>query len=154
MRYCRALVFACTLLFWRLARSSRSAPGPGRKDPIERIPTLLKVLHNDGFEVLQGNSRSRSVKHACEGAIPSAWYNNVEPYLAAVLPGAVDDPVPWEKTERKLFPAYLFRQDEALLLVGSTPPPMAFYSFQTFLFMRYNSALTNTIRPPAVSFGL
>jgi hypothetical protein len=60
--------------------------------------------------------------------------------MVAVLPGSSDpnEPWPWEITARSLPVSYLMRQDEAILLVGSTPPPMAYFSFQTFLFMRYN----------------
>jgi hypothetical protein len=84
---------------------------------------------------------------ACMGGIPTAWYNNVQPYMTVVLPGAVGDPVPWENTTRALPVTYLLRQDEALLVVGSTPPPMAYFSFQTFLFARYNPASNNYPAP-------
>lgn len=145
MRYGRVLAFACILLnLAPCALISQRALARDRRDPVAKIPRLLKVLDSDGFEVLQGQFQIlNAVKNACGGAIPSAWYNNVQPYMVAVLPGAIGDSVPWEKTKRALFPAYLLRQDEALLLVGSTPPPMAYFSFQTFLFMRYNPETYN-----------
>ncbi|MFI5166161.1 MAG: hypothetical protein ACHQQS_06050 [Thermoanaerobaculales bacterium] len=108
------------------------------------MPKLLDVLGRDGFEAQQGKFQVLDpVKFACTGVIPSAWYNNVQPYMVAVLPGAMTDPVPWERTKRALFVSYLLRQDEAILLVGSTPPPMAYFSFQTFLFTRYNPDSNN-----------
>ena len=114
--------------------SAESASGP-----LANVPKLLQALQKDGFEALQGRFMELdAVKNACGGAIPSAWYNNVQPYLAALLPGRVGANPAWESTERSLAPAYFLRQDEAIVLVGSTPPPMAYFSFQTFLFMRYD----------------
>ena len=120
----------------------------GNNDPLAKVPKLLQVLANDGFEVLQGKFRILDpVPMACEGSIPTTWYNNVQPYMTLVLPGAAGDPVAWETTKRVLPVTYLMRQDEALLIVGSTPPPMAYFSFQTFQFARYNPATYNL--PPA-----
>jgi hypothetical protein len=119
----------------------------GSNDPLANIPKLLQVLNKNGFEALQGQFRIIDpVPMACAGNIPSTWYNNVQPYMTAVLPGAVDEPNPsirWEKTKRTLPVTYLLRQDEALVVVGSTPPPMAYFSFQTFLFGTYNPASFN-----------
>lgn len=120
------------------------ASAQGNSDPLAKVPKLLKVLANDGFEVLQGQFRILDpVPMACQGEIPTTWYNNVQSYMTVVLPGAAGDPVAWETTKRVLPVTYLPRQDEALLIVGSAPPPMAYFSFQTFLFARYNPATYN-----------
>lgn len=118
-------------------------------DPIANVPKLLQALDQDGFEYLPGQFRVLDpVKFVCTGLtpgsaplIPTTFYNNVQPYLAAVLEGAYDDPVVahrWEQIKRPLFVSYALRQDEALVVVGSTPPPMAYFSFQSFLFFRHN----------------
>jgi hypothetical protein len=131
------------------------AAGQSHDDPLANVPKLLQNLDKRGFEAMQGRFMELDpVKNACSGKIPSAWYNNVQPYLTVALPGRVDDPVPanrWEKTVRSLPPAYLLRQDEAVLLIGTTPPPVAYYSFQTFLFMRYNPE-TNGLDPATGGF--
>jgi hypothetical protein len=75
--------------------------------------------------------------------IPSTWYNNVQPYMSIILPGFVLDAVPWEKARRAIPVNYLLRHDEAILIVGSTPPPMAYYSFQTMLLARDNAPTYN-----------
>ncbi|HVN77020.1 MAG TPA: hypothetical protein VMT19_11930 [Thermoanaerobaculaceae bacterium] len=136
----RSLAFACVVLsFAPCALVPDRAFAQGNRGPLANVPRLLQVLDRDGFETLQGRFLVLdAVKNACGGVIPSAWYNNVQPYMVAMLPGRVGDSPAWETTERKLSPAYFLRQDEALLLVGSTPPPMAYFSFQTFLFMRYD----------------
>jgi hypothetical protein len=121
-------------------------------DPRADVSKLLQVLDSRGFEALEGRFRILDPPPmACAGAIPTTWYNNVQPYMTVILPGAVEDPVPWEKTKRLLFPSYLFRQDEALLIVGTSPPPMAYFAFQTFLFGRYNPA-TNALDPATGGF--
>ena len=118
----------------------------GSKDPLERVPKLLQVLDRDGFQVEPGSFIVLDpIANACapKPLIPSAWYNNVQPYLAALLPRD------WETqpSERVLPPAYFLRQDEAILVVGATPPPMAYFSFQTFLLARYNPKTVNYASP-------
>jgi hypothetical protein len=145
----RFLVVAGVLLgLAPCALMPQRALAQGSDDPVANVPKLLKALDKDGFEHLQGYFRMIDpVPMACAGNIPTTWYNNVQPYMTVVLPGAVDDQDPsirWEKTQRALNPvSYLLRQDEALLVVGSTPPPMAYFSFQTLLFGRYNAASYN-----------
>jgi hypothetical protein len=122
----------------------------GSNDPLANVPKLKNVLSSDGFEYLEGQFRILDpVSMACTGpngkpVIPSTWYNNVQPYLSIILPGYFwDADHPWEKARRAMPVNYLLRQDEAILIVGSTPPPMAYYSFQTMLFARYNLATNN-----------
>jgi hypothetical protein len=130
----------------------KGAVAQGSNDPLAKVPRLLKVLDSDGFEALPGKFRILDpVSMACSGVIPSTWYNNVQPYMSFILGGRTTDPVPWEKTGRAIPVNYLLRQDEAILIVGSTPPPMAYYSFQTFLFARYNPA-TNSLDPATGGF--
>src|SRR5271157_5367653 len=140
MSYGRSLACACVVLSLApCVLVSRRASAQGNYDPLANVPRLLHALDRDGFDALQGQFKVLdAVKNACAGIIPSAWYNNVQPYMVAMLPGRVGDHPAWETTDRSLAPAYFLRQDEAVLLVGSTPPPMAYFSFQTFLFMRYN----------------
>ena len=65
----------------------------------------------------------------CEGKIPNTLANNPWPnaYLVAVLPPPVGVTytlaVPW---------LFQLRADEALVMVGNTPPAVRYYSYQTF----------------------
>lgn len=116
----------------------------GRNDSPANVEKLLRVLKENDFEVGQGKFQVLdAVLNACEGKIPSAWYNNVQPYMVAVLPGRAKFEDAWEISDRSLPVSYFLRQDEAILLVGTTPPPMAYFSFQTFLFTRYNDNTCN-----------
>jgi hypothetical protein len=156
----RFLVVACLVLgLAPCALTQRRAFEPGGNDPIAKAQKLKDVLNRDGFEVLQGSFRMIDpVPMACKGGIPTTWFNNVQPYMTLTLPGAVDDYIlsnRWENTTRVLpGVSYLLRQDEALVIVGSTPPPMAYFSFQTFLFGRHNSATAaDFFKPYQVMFA-
>lgn len=129
------------------ALTPNHALAQGSNDPLENVPKLRQVLGDNGFEYLQGQFRILDpVSMACtnrgdgKAYIPSTWYNNVQPYMSILLPGFAADTPQWEKARRAIPVNYLLRQDEAILIVGSTPPPMAYYSFQTMLFARYNPA--------------
>jgi len=140
----RSLLVGCIVLgLASCALMPHRAFAQGSNDPVSKVPKLLQVLEKDGFEALQGRFRVLDpIPMACTGVIPSTWYNNVQPYLTVILP---DD---WENTQRVLPVSYSLRQDEAILIVGSTPPPMAYFSFQTFLLGRYNPATAGDFFKP------
>lgn len=142
MKCSHLLVDACLVLgLASCVLVPRRALAQGGNDPLANVPRLLQVLDSGGFETLQGRFRILDpVSMACIGVIPTTYHNNVQPYMSIILKGAMGDSVPWEKTKRAIPVNYLLRQDEAILLIGRTPPPMAYYSFQTFLFARYNPA--------------
>lgn len=148
MKNRRSFAVVCTILVAALCvLIPHRASAQGSNEPLANVPKLLQVLNDDGFEARQGQFRILDpISMACTDRgdgkpfIPSTWYNNVQPYLSIVLPGYFWDSVPWEKARRAIPVNYLLRQDEAILIVGSTPPPMAYYSFQTMLFARYNPA--------------
>jgi len=150
MTHRHSLLVACVVLgLASCTLTPRRAFAQGGNDPIAKVPKLLKVLDRDGFEAQQGKFRVLDpIPMACTGVIPSTWYNNVQPYITVLLPGALGSPVPWEETERMLPISYSLRQDEAILIVGSTPPPMAYFSFQTFLLGRYTDAATGGFFDP------
>jgi hypothetical protein len=143
----RFLAAGCIVLGLAPSLMPHRAFAQGSNNPLGSVPKLLQVLGNDGFEARKGEFRILDpVSMACTDRgdgnpyIPSTWYNNVQPYMSILLPGYLSDPVPWEKARRAIPVNYLLRQDEAILILGNTPPPMAYYSFQTMLFARYNPA--------------
>jgi hypothetical protein len=145
MTHSRFLGAACIVLgLLPCALIPHRALAKGGNDPLGNVAKLLDVLSRDGFDALQGQFRILDpVSQACTGVIPTTWYNNVQPYMSVILPAKfnVTDPsTGWEKIKRALPVNYLLRQDEAILIIGRTPPPMAYFSFQTFLFARYNPA--------------
>ncbi len=102
-------------------------------DPLARVPRLLQLLNRDGFEVRSGEiTHADPTQLVCGGLSVSGWYNNVgAPYLQVNLPPAPEETV-------TLAPeVYRLREDEAVLLVGWTPPPVVYFSYQTFLFGKW-----------------
>ena len=114
-------------------------PSPGQlAQPIERpgdIDRFRTALERAGFAVQEGRlSKFELIPYCCAGVTPSCYANNAgAPYMVAILPDApgqtADDGAP-----------NLFRlgANEAVILVGQTPPPEAYFSYQPFLYYRYS----------------
>jgi len=99
-----------------------------------RIGALRAALEADGFIVQEGELTTLDlVKLCCTGVIASCFANNAgAPYKVTVVPQAPDQTVP-----SSLPWGYRLRPDEALVLVGRTPPRAAYFSYQTFVAVRY-----------------
>ncbi len=109
-------------------------------DPLALVPKLLERLESDGFAVQRGSvTEVDLVQLLCQGAVPTAFYNNPgAPYLLVRLPQAPEETAP---ASTPFF--YRLREDEAVLVVGRTPPPMAYFSYQTFIQSRWNEISAN-----------
>lgn len=90
------------------------------------------LLEQGGFVVRQGQSSSLDMwQQYCDEVTDTARYNNKgAPYLTAVVPHLPDDPT--------LIP-YVFqlRPDEAIVLIGVTPPPETYFSYQPYLLDKF-----------------
>ena len=99
-----------------------------------RLGSFLSALRADRFQVTRGAMYKPDILQlACDGIAPSCnGNNNTNPYLLALVPpaGTVLDP-----TNPSL--NFTIRQDEAVVLIGRTPPPVAYFSFRTFALNRF-----------------
>jgi hypothetical protein len=69
---------------------------------------------------------------ACAGVLTSCNGNNAtQPYMVASLP-----PVGYTPLENPPL-GFFMRPDEAVLIVGRTPPPAAYFSFRSFILSRW-----------------
>ena len=109
------------------------------------INTFKTALEQAGFTVQEGAYGYQDVIALCSaGIVDSCLGANVDaPYLAYKLP-----PAPGQKTPNmKVDPttglafAYPLRQDEAIVQIGRTPPEAGFFSYQSYLVMRYDPSL-------------
>jgi len=99
------------------------------------LAALKSALDKDGFAVQEGQlAKFDLVPLCCAGKTPTCMANNAgAPYMTAILPKApaqtAENTGPW-----------LFRlgADEAVVIVGRTPPPMAYYSYQPFRVVVYS----------------
>lgn len=119
------------------ARQAASARVPRAEQGLlagPRVASLVAALQSDRFLVTPGRMYwPNVVALACAGVSPSCNGNNDKnPYFLTILPepGQVLGS-PLEHLE------FQIRRDEAVLLVGLTPPPLAYFSFTPFVMNRW-----------------
>ncbi len=92
------------------------------------------ALESAGFIVAQGTVTNVDVIGLFNAGItPSCYGNNADtPYCAIKLPNApgqtVSNTLPW---------TFRLNPDEAIVLVGRTPPDVLYYSYRSYLALRY-----------------
>jgi len=98
------------------------------------IRTFLSAIRADKFQIHQGRMYQPDIRLlACMGILPSCnGNNNKNPYLVATVPtpGRPYDP-------RLPTLNFQMREDEAVVLIGRTPPPVSYFSFRTFVVNRW-----------------
>jgi hypothetical protein len=110
------------------------------------IDDLKAGMEQAGFVVAEGVFEAFDiVKMYDAGLIPSCWGNNPStPYMVYKLPLAPGQTVPNNMTEGVINPErkglwndFRLRADEAVVFVGSTPPEVDYFSYRSYLGMRY-----------------
>jgi hypothetical protein len=121
--------------------SGASAQGPGTNQAasrqanwpaLDKVDAFAKTLQQAGFSLTEGQFTYWDMTQAaCEGQAPQAG-NNPWPnvYLSLQLPPhpGVEPPLPIDRF-------WQLGEDEAIVLVGQTPPGVSFFSYQTFTVM-------------------
>ena len=102
----------------------------GRHD--DSVDRFLANLEQEGFAVKEGVPELLDPAELyCEGVIPTAlFYNEGAPYVTVRMPqldGAAPIPFPW---------AIRLRPDEAIVVIGLTPPEAQYFSYQPYLLSR------------------
>lgn len=117
------------------------------------IKHFRKILEKRGFIVQEGKlSYIDILKLASEGKVDTAFGNNAgAPYASYLLPPAptqnpstfqqppkgynLDDPNNYPSNVDYVAPGvnYKLRPDEAIVLIGQTPPPAVYFSFRSYL---------------------
>ena len=113
------------------AQASMPAKGAETAVALAAGGQLEDVLGRAGFQLQTGSIEYLdTVKEACLKRLPDALGNNPWPnaYLSLALPNPLGSsyelPNPW---------SWQLREDEAVLIVGKTPPPAAYFSYQTWV---------------------
>jgi len=122
-------------------------------DKGRKIMDFISALENDGFIVQEGTiSYIDILKLASEGEVDSALGNNVgAPYAICSLPPAPgqdpsedqEPPIGYDPDNPNNYPANIdyiapgvnskLRPDEAVVLIGKTPPPALYYCFRSYI---------------------
>ena len=90
-----------------------------------------KALERDGFYVTPGVAAAWNLPAdwcAYTPGIDNALYANNEPYVALQIPKSADD--------RTLTRYFQLGPDEAIVLIGRTPPPARYFSYTPYLVTR------------------
>lgn len=99
------------------------------------VNAFKAALEKDGFTVQEGQLvKFDLVPLCCAGKTPTCMANNAgAPYMTFLLPKA-----PAQTAENTLPWVFRLGADEAAIIVGRTPPPMAYYSYQPFRMIVYS----------------
>lgn len=96
------------------------------------LGTFTTALEQDGFDVVPGTAVKFNVAAqwcSYTPGIDNAKFANSEPYVGFVVPKVAGDPSP--------FPGdFQLRPDEAVVLIGLTPPPARYFGFTAYLYSR------------------
>ncbi|MCC7296000.1 MAG: hypothetical protein IT188_09190 [Acidobacteria bacterium] len=139
------LAFAAASMVVLGTLTAAAAAEQGSNPPGGDIALFKAVLEEAGFTVQEGAYGYQDAIALCSaGLIENCMGANVEaPYLAYKLPQAPGQKTPSMKVDPAsgLAFAYPMRNDEAVVQIGRTPPESAFFSYQSYLTMRYDPGL-------------
>lgn len=101
--------------------------------------TLVELAEERGFTVGTGALLRVDDRDCCEPGA-GCWFSNPDaPYLATALPPAPGQTVPDIGVSGGLSPNYHLGADEAVVLLGQTPPEVAYYGSSSFVGYRFVS---------------
>jgi hypothetical protein len=102
-------------------------------------------LRQEGFDVTLGLAGALNLpEEYCAGTADTALYANNEPYVQVQVPESAQKP-------RQLSAFFQLRPDEAVVLIGLTPPPARYFSYGPYLWSRvYPDGIT---RVPFATVG-
>lgn len=119
--------------------SSASSAEAGVEGQVAAFKTAASVA---GYVVQDGLPVKTNLNDLyCKGAMWAPLYPNPNsPYVSAMLP-----PVPGQADSVASNGSFRLRADEAVVVIGATPPPMAYFSFN---FHMLRGSLSAEIGPP------
>jgi hypothetical protein len=118
-----ALLWLCLTLV-PCAFSQRAGQDP------QALQKFTDALKQDGFDVTPGVAAVYNpLGDFCSGKIPDAGLVNSGLYLIPTIPESAG-----AKTQT---PRFKIREDEAIVLIGQTPPPAKYFGFYTHIYTRF-----------------
>lgn len=104
---------------------------PNGQDPLDSraLTRFQTALKQDGLDVSYGRAEAwNATAEWCAGKVDTAQGFNNEPYLQVLVPTTAQDPGYPDLTGE-----FRLRQDEAIVLIGLTPPPVKYFSYTPYL---------------------
>ena len=117
-----------TALMWLFISLVPFGFAQGSTQDCDAICALQKAFEQGGFQVTYGSAEPMNLAEMWCTNVPgvdSAWYSNYEPYIDLRVPKSADDASPQ--------PNFQLRPDEAIVLIGPTPPPIKYFGFHRFI---------------------
>jgi len=111
-------------------------PPPGFGSVFPPAGAVARVLADSGYTLRQGEiTKEDPIAFCLAGYTPDANGNNAGyPYFGIQLP-----PAPGVDSLYNVPSMYNFKEDEAMIFIGKTPPQCMYYSFRSYLYSRlYN----------------
>lgn len=107
----------------------------------DALTTFTNALEHDGFDANTGVAVPYNLPALwCDNPLSegSAMYANNEPYVVPLVPKSAQD--------QQLDVMFQLQPDEAIVLIGLTPPPAKYFSYTAYLFIRaYPDGTTNQL---------
>jgi hypothetical protein len=125
-RIVRAVVVSTVFLIVPFAFAQRAGQDP------RALAKFQDALDRDGFNVTPGAVVVWNlVEQWCANTpgVDSALYLNKEPYLLMLVPKSAEEP-------GLLYPDFKIEPDEAIVLIGLTPPPVKYFSYTPYVATR------------------
>lgn len=129
------VVMLVMLVFAGAASTKEPAKGNDSGDKggmtLDKVPQFLEELDNAGFTAFEGEVEYIDlVKQCCEGKVPDTLANNPWPNAYLTLKNLTPESYP----QLSYLPwMWQLGEDEAIVLVGQTPPAVAYFSYQSFM---------------------
>ncbi len=126
-------------------------PAPGFGSIFPPAAAVASAFENSGFTVRMGEANKQyPIEFCLAGYTPNANGNNVGvPYFGIQLP-----PPPGQDSMFSVPLMYTVRADEAVILMGKTPPKCKYFSYRSYLYNRfYNFPPPPTRRKINASLG-
>jgi hypothetical protein len=122
-----SVIMSTVLLLVPCAFSKQAGP-----DDLRALVRFQNALKQDGFDVTPGAAVAWNLAAdwcANKPGVESALYLNNEPYLQVLVPESAQE-LGQLKSDFRLGP------DEAIVLIGLTPPPVKYFSYTPYLSTR------------------
>ncbi len=111
---------------------------PDQED--KKVDAFVSRLESDGFVVAEGELGEFPLAKLCllpNSPLDCLYLNAASPYLAAFLPVDLGETEIWGYSGVVNSPVWRLRPDEAVVLVGQTPPPVRYFSLMGYIVKRY-----------------
>ncbi len=106
----------------------------GKQGSDARLKAFQTMLNQEGFDVTPGVAAVwNPLGDFCAGKNSDAWLANSGLYLVLNVP----EEVPKPEEAPVLTTRFKIRPDEAVVLIGQTPPPAKYFGFYTFIATRF-----------------